>query len=135
MKTQEDYPVAEKIMVKTTRLLHICCIVRQKYGRSAYQMTALVSETFFVWFRVAWEVKLESYGPRHASVILWYNILCICCKLVHTSLFGVQLCITTKLMYLMTAYYTSNDGFIVIHRAKLASYTTRCSVFSINRAH
>ena len=33
--------------------------------------------------------------------------------LIHTSLFGVQLRMTTKLMYLMTAYYmyTSNGGF------------------------
>ena len=27
---------------------------------SAYQMTALLSETFFMWFRAAWEIWLES---------------------------------------------------------------------------
>ena len=31
-------------------------------------------------FRVAWEIWLESYGPRHALFILWYNIICIYCK-------------------------------------------------------
>ena len=29
-----------------------------------------------MWFRVALEIQLESYGPRHASVVLWYDILC-----------------------------------------------------------
>ena len=31
--------------------------------------------------------------------------------LINASLFGVQLRMTTKLMYFMTAYYTPNDGF------------------------
>ena len=33
-------------------------------------MTAVLSETFFVWFRVALEIRLESYDPRHALVVL-----------------------------------------------------------------
>ena len=42
-------------------------------------------------------------------------------------------CMITKLTYLMTAGYTTNDGFTTkdasFSRKKLASYTTRCSVF------
>ena len=62
-------------------------------------------ETFLVWFRVAREIQLESYCPRHASAI------CVYCKPVYTSLFGMQLSMPTKLTYLMTVYYTPNDGF------------------------
>ena len=36
---------------------------------SPYLTTAILSETFFVCFRVALEIQLESYGPRHASVV------------------------------------------------------------------
>ena len=43
---------------------------------SAYQTTALLFETFLVWFRVAWKVQLESYGHRHAWVFFWCKILC-----------------------------------------------------------
>ena len=49
-------------------------------GRSAYWTTAILLDTFFVWFRAAWEIWLESYGPRHASFILWHNIVCVYCK-------------------------------------------------------
>ena len=44
--------------------------------RSTYRTTAMLSGTFFVCFRVAWEIQLKSYGPRHASVVLWYSIVC-----------------------------------------------------------
>ena len=77
----------------------------------AYRTTAVLSETLFVWLRFAIEIWLESYGPRHASVILWYSIVCVYCKPVYTSLFGAQLRLTTELTYLMTAYYTPNDSF------------------------
>ena len=36
------------------------------YGPWACRMTALLSKTFLGWFRVAWEIRLESYCPRHA---------------------------------------------------------------------
>ena len=62
-------------------------------------------------FRVAWEILMENYGPRHTSVVLWYNTVCVCCKPVHTSLYVAQLPMTTKLTYLMTAHCTPNDGF------------------------
>ena len=52
----------------------------------AYWTTAMLSEIFFVWFRAAWEIRLESYGPRHTSVVLWYNIVCICCKPIYIAI-------------------------------------------------
>ena len=63
-------------------------------------------------FRFAQEIQQESYGPTHASVILWYDIVIVCvyCKPVYTSLFGMQLYLTTKLTYLMSAYYIPKDG-------------------------
>ena len=81
------------------------------YGWSAYPTTAILSKMLFMWFRVALEIQLESYNPRCASAFLWYNIVGIYCKTVHASLFGVQSRITTKLTYLMTAYYTPYDSF------------------------
>ena len=40
-------------------------------------MTAVLSETLLVRFRVAREIRLESYGPRYASIILWHNTVCV----------------------------------------------------------
>ena len=77
---------------KTQKLKVIC-------GRSAYWTTAMLSETFFVWFRVAREIRLGNYSPRHASVVLWYSIVCVDFKPVYTSPFGMQLRLTTKLMH------------------------------------
>ena len=54
------------------------------------------------------EIRLESYGPRLASFILCYNLVCVYCKPIHTSLFRILLRLTTKLTSLMTAYYTPN---------------------------
>ena len=81
------------------------------YGRLAYQMSALQSETFLVWFTVAWEIRLKHYCPRYPLVILWYKIVCVYCKPVYTLLFRVQLCMMTKIMYFMLAYYTLKDDF------------------------
>ena len=81
------------------------------YEHSAYWTTAILSETFFVWFSVSWEIRLESYSNRHTLFVLWYNTVCLYCKPVHTLLFGVQLCVATNLTYLMTAYYTPNNTF------------------------
>ena len=80
-------------------------------------MTFILSETFFVLFRVALEIQQESYGSRHASVVLRYNIvhayniLQICTYIAICT----QLRLTTKLTYLMTIYmyYTPNGGFTV----------------------
>ena len=58
-------------------------------GHLACWTTALLSKTFLIWLRVVWKIRLESKGPRHASVVLWYNIIvCTYCKPVHTSLLG-----------------------------------------------
>ena len=84
------------------------------HGCSAYWMTALLSKTSLEWFRVTLEIRLESYGPGCTSIILWYNIVCVYCKPVHTALFGIQLCMTKKLAYLMTAYCTPKDGYTAI---------------------
>ena len=51
--------------------------IQVTYGHSAHLITALLSETFLQWFRVAWEIHLDSSSPRHTSVILWYNIMYI----------------------------------------------------------
>ena len=94
-------------------LTHITWKLQVLYGCSAYQITALLRKTFLVWFRVAREIQLESYGPRHTSVVLWCKIVCVYCQPLYTALFGAQLCMTTKLMYLMTACCTPNDDFTV----------------------
>ena len=82
------------------------------HGSSGYWMTALSPKTFVVWFGVAWEFQLESNSPRHASVILWYNIVSVYCKHFHALLFSMQLHMTTQLMYSrLRLYYTPKDGF------------------------
>ena len=60
---------------------------------------------------VALEIQLERYSPRHAPVVLWGSIVCVHCKPVYTLLFDTRLCLTTKLTYLMIAYYPPNNGF------------------------
>ena len=57
------------------------------YGRSAYRTTAILSETLFVWCRVACDIRLESYRPRHpikhqlfsdTYIVIWlYRQRCI----------------------------------------------------------
>ena len=79
-------------------LFMLTFIIRQlqiKDGHSAYRMTALLSDTFLVWFRVV-EIQLDSYGPRHTSVILWCKLVCISCKPIYTLLFGAYLHLTIK---------------------------------------
>ena len=71
-------------------LTHITWQQQVIYRHSAYRMTSLLSNTFLVWFRVAREIQMESYGPRHASVVLWYKLVCVYCKPIYTSLFGAQ---------------------------------------------
>ena len=40
---------------------HLCIL---KYGRSVYRTTALLSETFFVWFHLTGELSLQTYISR-----------------------------------------------------------------------
>ena len=50
-------------------------------------------------------------GPD-TPVIFWYNIVCKYCKPAHTSLFGTQLHMTTKLMLLMSSYYVPKTALL-----------------------
>ena len=108
------------------------------YAPSAFQTSAVLSKIILVYHRVVWAILLASYCPINALVLLWYNVVCVYCKPVRTSLLGAQLCMTRKLTYLKTVYYTPNDGFTATTycfiRANLTSYTTCYSVFSINCA-
>ena len=45
------------------------------------------TQDFLVWLRVAWEIQLESFGPRHASWLFSDTTLCVC---------------TTSLLFIMT---------------------------------
>ena len=51
---------------------HLFVLTRMTHECSEYQTTTLLSSTFLaiVWFRVAREIQLESYDPRHASAVL-----------------------------------------------------------------
>ena len=107
------------------------------YGRSAHRTTALLSETFLVWLRVAWEIQLETNVRRHESVVFWYNIVCLY-KPVHTSLFGAKLHEHDNKTHVPYDSIETMALMPTMHRfirTKLASYITRCSIFSINRAH
>ena len=66
------------------------------YGTSAYWMTVLLLKTFLEWLRIAQEVRLDSYSPRNVSIVLWYSIVCVHCKAIHTSWFSTQLPIASK---------------------------------------
>ena len=50
------------------------------YGFSTYWPTALISETFLLWFKVACEIQLESYGPRPALQSFAASTLRAYCK-------------------------------------------------------
>ena len=87
--------------------------------------------------RVAWEIWLESYGPRHASVILQYTTLCVYtaspyihCYLVCNYAWQQNQCtLWLHTTHQTTALLPTPYHFI---RAMLTSYTTCCRVFSIN---
>ena len=77
-------------------------------------MTAILSETFFVWFRVSLEIQPESYGLRRAlGIVCYMTLYAYTVSSVYTLLFVTQLHLTTKLMYLMTAcmYYAPKGAF------------------------
>ena len=100
---------------------HITWKLQVIHGRSAYRKTAILLDAFFVWFRLAWGIWLESYGPRHALFVLWYNTVCIYCKHVRTSLFRtllhIHLTTNSRTLWLhtthqMTALLPTQDIFI-----------------------
>ena len=99
-------------------------------------MTAILSETFFVWFRVAIEILTGELRPETR---IGRTLIQHCVRILPTPIYIPIWCTTTpdnKLTYLMTAYYIPNDGLLptmhCFRRTKLASYTACCSVFSIN---
>ena len=116
-------------------LRHLTGKLQFIFGCSAYRTKVVLLDTFFVWFRVAWKVRLESYCPRHASVVLCYNIVCIYFNPIHTSLFRTQLCLATNshTLWLHTTHQTTallqtKHRFIT---TKLATYTTSCHFFQL----
>ena len=108
------------------------------YGHSAYWTTTLLSETFLVCVRVAWEIRLETCGTKHIAVVVWYKIVYI----LQACIFVTMLCNYTwqqnlgtlclHAIYQMMALLSTMYRFI---GALLTSYTARCSVISINRIH
>ena len=94
-------------------LTHITWKLQVIFGRSAYQMIALLSETFLAWFTVAREFNWRATAPEtHQSFSDATLCVYIYCKPVHISLFNAQLHRIAKLMYLMTAYYTRGKNFL-----------------------
>ena len=71
------------------------------YWYSSYRTTALLPVIFLVWFRVACEIRLESYCPRHASIVLWGNIVRVYCKPVHIPVLYIWL----FLIFIFNFYY------------------------------
>ena len=110
-----------------------------KIGRSAYQTTTTVLETFCVWFNVAREIFLESYDPRHALVFPWYNIVCVYSKPIDTLLFRVQVQMTTNSCTLWLGTIHQMMALLPkMHcsiRKKLANNTTHYSGVGTNRIH
>ena len=122
--------------------MHTCNLKLQViYGRSAYWITALLSETFLVWFRVAWEIWLESYGSRHTLIILWYNIVMhilqactyvdIWCATMYDNKPDVAYDCTTTTTHQMTALLPTTHCFIRTNLANYSTLYTLCSVFPI----
>ena len=58
-------------------LRHITWNLQIICGSLAYSTSAILLETFFAGFRVALEINLVSYSLRHASVVLWYDIVSV----------------------------------------------------------
>ena len=73
--------------------------------------------------RAAWEIPLESYGPKQKLPSFSSKKLCAYTAYLYTCItMYVQVCMTMKLMYLMTAYYTPNDGFTannILYKSKV----------------
>ena len=65
-------------------LTHITRKLQVMYGRSAYQMTVLLSETFLVWFRVAREIQLLKnyiYRELQPQTHIGHSLMQIVCIL------------------------------------------------------
>ena len=62
---------------------HITQKLCDVYEQSARQITALLSEMFLLLVRPEWELRLASYGSRHAVQSLSYTPFC---ALIHGQL-------------------------------------------------
>ena len=118
-------------------LRHINWNIQIICGHSAYRTTVILSETLLMWFKGALEIWLESYSPRHASVVLWYNTVhaYTASPYVHCFWYGTtpdnKTYIPYDCMHIIHQTMTLLSTMHWCKGAKLASYTTRCSVFSI----
>ena len=125
---------------------HLCVFRRITWNYRSYSVdrcgpyltTALQSMTLLVWFRIAMEIRLESYGPRLMSIVLWCNLvfvllactyIAIWCATMHNNKTHVHVPYDYIFLTQKTALLPKMHRFI---KTKLASYTTHCSVFSIN---
>ena len=73
-------------------------------------MTAL-SETFLLWFRVAWEIWLEGYSLRHTSWSFSDTILCAYCKPIYIHHYLVCNYAWQQNSHSLWVCYTPNNGF------------------------
>ena len=103
-------------------------------GSLAYWTTSILLETFFVQFRIALEIHLESYGSRQASVFLQYNIVHAYTASLYIHRYLVrnytwQQNSRTLWMHTCTTHQTAAllPTMHRLIRTKLASCTTRCN--------
>ena len=107
-------------------ICHLCVLPRIAWklqvvcGRSIHHMIALLLNTFLVWVKVAWDIRLENYGPRHAYIH-------------HYSVHNYVWQENSRSLWL---YYTPNNGFTAnnasFYKNKFGNLlNTRCSVFPI----
>ena len=67
----------------------------------------------FVWFRVALEIRLESYGPSYCDVYTAYTVRVTAMYILQAHIYIANCYVTTphnKLTGLTTGYYTTKDG-------------------------
>ena len=106
------------VFVRLSTHTHVTWKLQVLCGCFAYQITALLSKTFLVWFRVVWEIWLESCNPRHASQSFSDTTLSfVHCKPVYTIQFGVQLGLMIALLPMMHHFIRTNLASYPIHLA------------------
>ena len=108
------------------------------YGWSAYQMTALLSKTFLVWFTVARDSSGELLPQTRIICSLIQNCVYIASRYIHRYLvrnYAWQQNSRTLWQHTTHQMITLLPTMHHFITAKLASYITCCSAFSINRVH
>ena len=110
-------------------------------GHAAYRTTPILSETFFVLFRFTLEIQLESYCTAQDMHWLFSDTtLCACTASLcihHYLVRNYAWQPNSRTLWVHTTHQTTAllPTMHCLIRTKLASYTTRCSVFLINRLH